>query len=203
MPVPTTAVTLTSIQTEFGGVNPVNLSEYYRGGTYVPSGQSTSATDGTAISTSGTIRVGMFRGLTETVSGTVLASGTDIWNAADVEYFSAPSGASIVVNSDGTVTRTGNETFGTPPGWFSPTTAGAGNSYWLRATVTSGSPTTGTYNTWLALSSNRTFGVSRASTGTTTADITFEIATDSGGTNIIRTYTANTITCTTSSTAPP
>lgn len=202
MPVPTTVVTLTSIQTEFGGANPVNLSEYYRGGTYVPSGQSTSATDGTAISTSGTIRIGMFRGLTETVSGTVLASGSDIWNASDVEYFSAASAASITVNSDGTVSRVGNESLGTMPNWFSPTTTGAGNSYWLRATATSGSPS-GTLNTWIALSTNRSYSVSRATAGTTSANLTFEIATDSAGTNIIRTYTLNTVIATTSSTAPP
>jgi hypothetical protein len=30
-------ITLSNIQSEFGGVNPISLSEYYRGGTYVPS----------------------------------------------------------------------------------------------------------------------------------------------------------------------
>lgn len=62
MPVPTTNVTLSSIQTEFGGTNPISLSEYYRGGAFVPIGTATSPIDGTPISTSGTIRMGMFRG---------------------------------------------------------------------------------------------------------------------------------------------
>ena len=75
MTIPTTGVTFSSIQTEFGGANPVGLSEYHRGGTYVPSGQATSVTDGTAVSTSGLIRVGMFRGLTKTASGSTLVAG--------------------------------------------------------------------------------------------------------------------------------
>ena len=29
---------LSEIQTEFGGSNPIQMSEYYRGGSYVPSG---------------------------------------------------------------------------------------------------------------------------------------------------------------------
>lgn len=66
MPVPSTNETLTSIQTEFGGSNPASMSEYYRGGANVPIGQATSGVDGTPISTSGPIRMGMFRGLTKT-----------------------------------------------------------------------------------------------------------------------------------------
>ena len=56
-----TSPSLSQIQTEFGGSNPISLSEYYRGGANVPSVQHTSATDGNAISTSGAIRFGMFR----------------------------------------------------------------------------------------------------------------------------------------------
>lgn len=83
MPVPTSPVSFSSIQAEFGGSNPISMSEYYRGGANVPTGQTTSSTDGVAISTGGSIRVGMFRGLTKTVanplniiSGPTTASGT-------------------------------------------------------------------------------------------------------------------------------
>ena len=32
------AMSFSQLQTEFGGANPISLSEYYRGGAYVPSG---------------------------------------------------------------------------------------------------------------------------------------------------------------------
>jgi hypothetical protein len=62
MPVPTTNVTFSSLQTEFGGSNPINLSEYYLGGGLVRN--NTTAPNG-PISSSGLIRVGMFRGATQ------------------------------------------------------------------------------------------------------------------------------------------
>lgn len=72
MTTPTTNISIGNIQTEFGGSNPASLSEYYRGGNggtaLVPANQPTSATDGTPISTSGLIRVGMFRGTTKNVT---------------------------------------------------------------------------------------------------------------------------------------
>ena len=36
MTVPTSNITLSSVQSEWGGSNPISLSEYYRGGIYVP-----------------------------------------------------------------------------------------------------------------------------------------------------------------------
>ena len=44
-------ITLSNIQSEFGGVNPISLSEYYRGGTYVPS-------QNTGVPTTGAISMG-------------------------------------------------------------------------------------------------------------------------------------------------
>jgi hypothetical protein len=70
MAVPTTAVTFSSIQTEFGGSTPISMSEYIRGAAtaYVPSNQDTSAVDGRSIPTTAiNLAVGMFRGLTKTV----------------------------------------------------------------------------------------------------------------------------------------
>jgi hypothetical protein len=60
MALPTSGVLdLSDIQTEFGGSNPISLSEYYAGGLYVPSG--TSGTNG-AVPTSGEIAVSDFYG---------------------------------------------------------------------------------------------------------------------------------------------
>lgn len=52
-------LTLNDIQTEFGGSNPISLSEYYAGGAYVPSG--TTGTYG-AVPSSGTIGIRNFYG---------------------------------------------------------------------------------------------------------------------------------------------
>ena len=56
MALPSTgAITLNAIQTEFGGVNPIGINEYYRGGTYVPD-----ITANAAIPTSGQISFSNF-----------------------------------------------------------------------------------------------------------------------------------------------
>lgn len=51
------AITLAQIQTEFGGSNPISMSEYYRGGSYVPSHSGT-----TGIPSSGQISMSQFYG---------------------------------------------------------------------------------------------------------------------------------------------
>lgn len=48
-------LSLSQIQTEFGGSNPISMSEYYRGGPYV-------TTNNTGVPTSGAIRIGNFYG---------------------------------------------------------------------------------------------------------------------------------------------
>lgn len=53
------AISMTTIQTEFGGSNPIGLNEYYAGGTYVPAG--TSGTYGT-VPSSGALSVRNFYG---------------------------------------------------------------------------------------------------------------------------------------------
>jgi hypothetical protein len=57
MTLPTGSVSFSQIQTEFGGSGAISLSEYYRGGQYVPTSSTT-----TNISTSSTINVNNFRG---------------------------------------------------------------------------------------------------------------------------------------------
>ena len=69
MALPTSgALSLSDIQTEFGGSNPISLSEYYAGGLYVPSG--TSGTNG-AVPTSGEIAVSDFYGTQAGITITV------------------------------------------------------------------------------------------------------------------------------------
>ena len=92
MALPTSGtLTLADIQTEFGGSNPIGLSEYYAGGSYVPAG--TSGTNG-AVPSSGTISISDFYGTgvqrTVTVSPTSQsATGTSsshTWNPVTVTY---------------------------------------------------------------------------------------------------------------------
>ena len=67
MPVPLTGpISLTDIQTEFGGTNPISLSEYYKGGAYVLT------TDfAPNVPTSGTISLSDFRGARKTTITTL------------------------------------------------------------------------------------------------------------------------------------
>lgn len=63
MPLQTSGtITLLDIQNEFGGSNPIGLSEYYRGGTYVPDNNSAN----TGIPTSGAISLSSFYGASRT-----------------------------------------------------------------------------------------------------------------------------------------
>jgi hypothetical protein len=170
-------LSLDDIQTEFGGSNPISLDEYYAGGAYVPAG--TSGTYG-AVPSSGTISIQNFYG----TSKVVYRLDTDIY----IDFALSPTDARVTfsVNSDGTVLVTG-DTSGTLDSynWLTPTTGST--SYYVRATPTSGTFSSGTTGTWLALTSNRTwiteFTSNSPGSKSTTADI--EIATDSAGTNVV------------------
>jgi hypothetical protein len=59
LPNPGVSLSMSQIQTEFGGTNPASLSEYYAGGAYVPAG--TTGTNG-AIPSSSTISISDFYG---------------------------------------------------------------------------------------------------------------------------------------------
>jgi len=76
MTLPTTGpLSFADIQTEFGGANPISLTEYYAGGAYVPSG--TSGTNG-AVPSSGAISVSSFYGTTlfSVSGGSTFVSGS-------------------------------------------------------------------------------------------------------------------------------
>lgn len=58
MAIPTSAISLVSIQGEYGGENPISLSEYYSGGGFV-------RPEVTAVAASGTISMGSFAGTSQ------------------------------------------------------------------------------------------------------------------------------------------
>jgi hypothetical protein len=74
MALPTTSLSFSALQTEYGGSNPISLSEYYLGGSNVPAGQTSGF--GT-IPTSGAISVGVFRGTTKVSPVGLTTSLTD------------------------------------------------------------------------------------------------------------------------------
>lgn len=161
-------LTLSDIQTEFGGSNPISLSEYYAGGAYVPAG--TTGTYG-AVPSSGEISIRNFYG----TSAFSLAFN----NADDINIFiggtsgSGPLLAYYGINTDATCTKGGTFTPSPnsgPTAWGSPTGGTPGNSYEVRLNVTyveaaewpgnyvlfAGVNVTGTgFTSWYALSSNR------------------------------------------------
>jgi len=97
MAVPTTNVGMSDIQTEFGGSNPISLSEYYAGGPLVPAG--TSSPVAGSIPSSGEIAVGDFRGA---VAATfIVASGGTVTTDGDFKIHRFTGPGTFTVSSVG------------------------------------------------------------------------------------------------------
>jgi hypothetical protein len=163
MTLPTSGpLTLSDIQTEFGGSNPISLSEYYAGGGLVPPG--TTGTNG-AVPSSGTISISNFYGTsniadTQTVTvgifstaggfgtgyGFLSGSGGSISDgtfnpkggaAINGLYFSTVSGFTSLVFSLGSSQ--------TNDGWTTMTVSGVSYDR-ASASYTSGNPTSWTWS---------------------------------------------------------
>ncbi len=97
-----------------------------------------------------------------------------------------PAGTFVAINSDGTFQAS---TLGSGVvdsyDWLTPT-AGS-TTYYVRATLTAGSFSTGNAGVWEALTTNRVWSVELPDSPADfkSATATFAIATDSGGTNIV------------------
>jgi len=90
-------------------------------------------------------------------------------------------------NPDGTVDRknTGGTTANQQQ-WYRPTGGTPGTGYWIRCTVNSGTTPTGSATgSWLQLNAARTWQHDQTVIGTVTCTLTIEIASDSGGANIV------------------
>lgn len=175
MPLPSSgSISLSQIAAEFGGTAPHSLSEYYRGGGLVPDTPANAL-----IPTSGAIKLSDFYGasaVSETV--TLAASYTAVRvrvGATAQSYFTLESDGDIIRSlSNGTAQDEGD--------WISPKSA-APSDYEVRATHTGGD--SGGYggaalDTWLPLSSNRTWTVTQATEGIREAQLTIEIRKGSG-----------------------
>lgn len=166
MPLPTSgALSLNDIKGEFGGPTSPSLGDYYAGGTYVPAG--TSGTNG-AVPSSGTISIGSFYGTSAPV---ISITNQTVTNSTSTP---ATATAGYRLNSNGKVygeSPAGN--FGFLEDWVTPN--GAASSYEALVTVTSGSLSSGTSGSWLALSSTRDWTVTRTTLGTNSCTFTVDI----------------------------
>lgn len=157
-------ITFAQIQTEFGGSNPIDLNEYYRGGTYVAntSGNST-------IPTSGAIDLADFY---STSVGAVDMDGS--YTIGDVDTPTATVALTAYRNGD--LVGTGDSVSFSDT-WIASGGSTIGDYYQVRLTVLSGtSPTSGSaVNSWLDLSSDQVWALSRSTSGTSTGTWSIEI----------------------------
>lgn len=101
--------------------------------------------------------------------------------------------ASLTFNSDGTISYAATANDLSSPGstsWYAPTITGIGSLYWIRLTATTGTFTTNGASAFTSLASAIS-ATKSATTGAASVTFTIEIASDSGGTNIVLTSTGN------------
>lgn len=101
--------------------------------------------------------------------------------------------AQITVNTDGSVGLAAIDNDLSSPGseaWYLPLTSSIGDNYWVRFTATSGAFTTNEASSFTALTAGRS-ATKSATTGSAQVTFTIDIATDSGGSNIVFTSTGN------------
>lgn len=99
---------LTQIQTEFGGSNPISMSEYYRGGAFVTS-------NNTTVPTSGAISISNFYGTTKRVFIPLTISSStynyDVYANRGGTYIAGISDIQVTVNGGVIVGSTSTSTY--------------------------------------------------------------------------------------------
>ena len=99
---------LTQIQTEFGGSNPISMSEYYRGGAYVTS-------NNTTVPTSGAISISNFYGTVKRIFIPLTISSStynyDVYANRGGSYIAGISDIQVTVNGGVIVGSTSTSTY--------------------------------------------------------------------------------------------
>jgi len=162
MPLPASGpLSLNDIQGEFGGSNPISLSEYYAGGGLVPSG--TSGTYG-AVPSSGTISIQNFYGTSNVVI--TLTSQTGLTSIVNGVPAGETAVASYQIASNGKVFKIEGATTTEIEQWCTPTSAAGDYEVWATLNSSTGSGlSSGTTGSWLALTSNQTWTVTESTSG--------------------------------------
>ena len=152
-------LSLADIQTEFGGSNPISLSEYYAGGGLVPPG--TTGTYG-AVPSSGEISIRNFYGTAASGPLAITISPSSLYNIF--------SGTGTVTSDPATGTATGGS-----GGYSYAWTFVSGNSYTINNPFTD----TATFSTFLSAgqfkSGNYRCTVTDSSSATAFADIQVDL----------------------------
>ena len=160
------AISLSQVQTEFGGSNPISMSEYYAGGSYVPAG--TSGTNG-AVPSSGAVSMSKFYG-----TSAIVVSISDQYVYASRVGSSGTATTSFSLDSTGISYRSANGDVTFLPNWISPTSVAS--DYEVYATLSSGAAlSSGTTGSWLPLSASRTWSLNRSALGLSTSVIVIQI----------------------------
>jgi len=156
MPLPTPGVplSLSQIQGEFGGVNPISMSEYYAGGGLVPAG--TTGSNG-AVPANGTISISQFYGTSNVVISITDQNISDFDASAAYAYYILTSGGLVQSSTQG-----GGTSPTTLETWCTPTSQAS--NYEALVTVTSGALSGGPSG-WVALSSSRAWFVEEFTSG--------------------------------------
>lgn len=179
-------ISLSQVQTEFGGSNPISLSEYLRGGSYVPNGPTA---NNNIPTTTSVVAMSNYYGATKALPVSQFGGSMDSFR-----FGASSSSCQVTFQTDGSVTGSFSGTSGSNEAsgdiWYSPVTANIGNNYWIRGTVTSGStPSSGqAVNTWLALSSARGWTYNSGTGGAVSnrsGTMLFEISPSSSGTPVV------------------
>ena len=112
------ALALSAIQTEFGGSNPISMSEYYAGGSNVPSG---TTGDSGSIPSSGAVAVSQFYGASNRVAVALTISSTtqnyNIYNNRGGTY--SAGGTDVTLTVQAIVGSTGASGLDTGSQWTS------------------------------------------------------------------------------------
>ena len=98
MPVPSGPLSLSNIQTEYGGSNPISLSEYYRGASSsstVPN-QTSAGTYGT-IPTTGAISMGVFRSKGKFIFNATISTNTTDYNISSAAVAAGWDGSETLI----------------------------------------------------------------------------------------------------------
>ncbi len=165
MTLPTSGpLSLANIQTEFGGSNPISLSEYYAGGAYVPAG--TTGTYG-AVPSSGAISIRNFYG----TSNVIISISDQFIGFSSGGLTSATAGYRLT--NAGQVDQLEQSTYSNLEQWCTPTSQAT--NYEVYATLVYGTVYGDPTGAWLLLTNTREWLVSVPTGGYEQAQLFVEI----------------------------
>lgn len=163
------AISILDIVGEFGGSGSHSLTEYYRGGAFVPN-----ISENSSIPTSGTISLTDFYGatatppITVTITNRTLTDGTASGGSTALVSYSLQSNGQLEVTEQDATTNVSGE-------WASPTGAGVGNDFEVRVTTTGDGLTSGPTGSWISLGTTRTWTNTASGGGSKSTTLTVQI----------------------------